>query len=449
MPTAAAETPVDTAAADPPFGVNMSFYSANDTLVNSAATQKLLRDKGIPLVRVPLRGTFDGNPTPIGDDLLLKVMRAAKNTGATPVLILRGPAAGDDAFVLRENLRRIDLATQVFGDARVYLEFGNESDLAGIDADEYARTWNAVVPELRERAPEEYRFVGPVNFEADADYVGTFVRLAEDNPPAYLSWHEYVCDKANESWDACLADIPKWATHVQNIENEVQEAIGRTLPFFISEWNVDPNFPSPAYSDAPKIKEWTTRAIAQLRNLGPLFAGAMSYTATDHGDFALLKGETTLTHQGEAFFAALGGGTPPPIDVRFDFEDGTTQGWSELYGDANPRNTTDIAQHGTHALLLDADPNGHAAVGTTRGLTGLRSGTSVTYQVWADHDLTVRPFVRDPQSRPVFPAGAEHRLPARQWVTVTWQVPAVSAVGAIGLEVAPGAGTIALDALTW
>jgi hypothetical protein len=232
-------------AADPAFGVNMSFYSADDTLVNSEASQQLLRDKGIPLIRVPLRGTFDGNPTLIGDDLLLKVMRAARNTGATPVLILRGPSAGDDAFVLRENLRRIGLAKQVFGHDRVYLEFGNESDLAGIDAEQYARTWNAVVPALREQAPAEYKFVGPVNFEADPQYVGTFVELAVDKPD-YLSWHEYVCDKANETWDACLADIPKWATHVQNIENAVQDAIGRTLPFFISEWNVDPgHHPTP------------------------------------------------------------------------------------------------------------------------------------------------------------------------------------------------------------
>jgi hypothetical protein len=61
----------------------------------------------------------------------------------------------------------------------------------------------------------------------------------------------------------------------------------------------------------------------------------------------------------------------------------------------------------------------------------------------------VRPFVRDAQYRPVFPTSAEHRLPARQWVTVTWQVPSLPTVGAIGLEVAPGAGTVALDAVTW
>ncbi|CAM3578189.1 hypothetical protein KIPE111705_15175 [Kibdelosporangium persicum] len=447
VPTASA-VPAVTTTAEPAFGVNMSFYSADDTLVNRETTQKLLRDKGVPLIRVPLRGNFDGNPAPIGDDLLVKVMRAAHNTGATPMLILRGPAAGDDAFVLRENLRRIALAKQVFGEGRVYLEFGNESDLAGIDAKEYARTWNAVVPELRRQAPAEYKFVGPVNFQANADYVADFVGLAVDKPD-YLSWHEYVCDKANETWEACLADIPKWATHVTDIENKVKDKIGRTLPFFVSEWNVDPRFPSPAYGDAPNIKQWTSKAIAQLRGLGPLFAGAMIYTATDHGDFALIKGETALTHQGEAFFAAIGGGTPP-VGPRFDFEDGTTQGWSRFYGDPRPRITSEIAQHGSRALMLDATADGHAAVGTTSGLTGLRTGTTVTYQVWADRDgITVRPFVRDAQHRPVFPTGAEHRLPARQWVTVTWQVPSVPAVGAIGLEVAPGTGTVALDALTW
>ncbi|GAB3431317.1 hypothetical protein [Actinophytocola sediminis] len=435
--------------ADAAFGVNMSFYSAEDTLVTSEATQKLLRDKGVPLIRVPLRGNFDGDQEPIGDDLLLTVMRAAQATGATPVLILRGPAAGDEAFVLRENLRRIDLAKQVYGDSRVYLEFGNESDLAGVDADKYARIWNAVVPALRERAPAEYKFVGPVNSDADADYVGEFVAEAVDKPD-YLSWHEYVCDKANETWDECLADIPTWARHVQEIEDRVRDELGRTLPFFISEWNVDPRYPSPAYGDEPNIKEWTTRAVAALRDLGPLFAGAMIYTATDHGDFALIKGETTLTHQGEAFFDAIGDTDPnPPGDeTRFDFEDGT-QGWSDLYGAPNARTTTTVAQHGEQALLLDANVGGHAAVGTSDGLTGLAPGTSVTYQVLAGQDgTTVRPFVRDSQYRPVFP-DAERRLPAGQWVPVTWQVPAVSGIGALGLEVAPGSGTVAIDTITW
>lgn len=131
------------------------------------------------------------------------------------------------------------------------------------------------------------------------------------------------------------------------------------------------------------------------------------------------------------------------------FEDGTTQGWTGLCGNASPRVVTDVAYEGTHALRFDQATGGHSAVETSRQLSAVRPGSTVTYHVRADQDgVTVRPFVRDPRYQATM-AGPPVALPPRQWVTVTWQVPAVSSVALIGLDAGPGSGGGVLDGLSW
>jgi hypothetical protein len=157
--------------------------------------------------------------------------------------------------------------------------------------------------------------------------------------------------------------------------------------------------------------------------------------------------------------SASGSPSPPPSAspssppssgaVTADFEDGTTQGWAGLYGNANPRVVTDVAYEGSHALRFSLATGGHSAVGTSRQIGALRTGTTVIYHVWADQTGTVvRPFVRDARYNAVL-AGDPVTLPAQQWTTVSWQVPTVPDVGLIGLDAAPGTGSVVLDALVW
>src|SRR3954464_14910229 len=58
----------------PLLGVNMSFFGANDAMVTQKGTRDLFRSWGVPLVRVPLRDSFDGGASPIDDDLLVSAM---------------------------------------------------------------------------------------------------------------------------------------------------------------------------------------------------------------------------------------------------------------------------------------------------------------------------------------------------------------------------------------
>jgi hypothetical protein len=141
--------------------------------------------------------------------------------------------------------------------------------------------------------------------------------------------------------------------------------------------------------------------------------------------------------------------SPSPGPSTVDFEDGTTDGWSGFYGNANASVVTGTAYDGTHALRFTLSGGGHAAVGTTRTLTALQPGSTITFHVWANQaGTTVRPFVRDTHYQATM-AGTDTTLPAQQWVTLTWQVPQVTTIGAIGLDATPGTGTVLLDALTW
>ncbi|MCO5967423.1 choice-of-anchor Q domain-containing protein [Actinoallomurus soli] len=314
------------ATADPLFGVNMSFYGPDDAFVTRPQTRELFRSWGVPIVRVPLRDRFEDG-TPVGDDQWLSAMRAVRDIGATPMLIIRGPGHRRTVDDLKQtDLHLLDLIHQVFGDGTAYLEFGSEPDLPGVDvpAADYTVAWNTVVPALKSRYPKaKYRYVGPASWRVDHDYVkylGAFVAGATPEPD-FLSWHEYVCGTTGGSdWkQTCESHLANWQTHVTDVEMTVQGEIGRQLPYFISEWNADSDAKGSVYTEANAgyLASWTTTAIERLRALRPAPSGAMIYTATDHRGFGLVTGADQVTAQGRAFQAAMTGSatvTQPKTD---------------------------------------------------------------------------------------------------------------------------------------
>lgn len=283
------------------FGVNMSLYGNTDQLKDDPATQRLLRSWHVPFVRVPMRPS-------LSDAVLTDALRAVRAVGAIPVVILNGPGqVADDAAVLTRDLHDLDLVEQVFREHPVYLEYGNEDDLDGVTAQRYTASWNAVIGAIKAKAPQRYEFVGPANYQSNPGYVGTFVAGAHPRPD-FVSWHEYVCTAANTS--TCTSHLANWAKHATAVNAAERSAIGGTIPFLITEWNVDPaNSPADEalYADPAFIQPWTAAAIDELRSLIPLgLAGAMIYTASDHDDFALVKPGPTPTPQGETFKRAAG-----------------------------------------------------------------------------------------------------------------------------------------------
>ncbi|MGW1562522.1 hypothetical protein ACWCQ1_39300 [Streptomyces sp. NPDC002144] len=459
--------------AAPVFGVNMSFFDSGDHLATDSATQALFAGWGTPTVRVPLRATYPTTKAALQDADWLTAMKAVQKVGATPVVILRGPGGGrTTADIKATDSHLMDLVHQVFHDSTVYLEFGNEPDYAGVGVADYTAAWNAVIPTLKAQYPNvDYRFVGPVLSRSDgtsADYIATFAASADPEPDA-LSWHEYVCDTTvkpdgsggwnnpGSSGDTCTTHLLNWQKHVTTIENKVTSELGHALDYFISEWNIDASDQGAAYTSthARDLATWTKAAVNELRSLSPAPASAMIYTATDHGNFGLVTGSTTLTAQGTAFHDAMGGGSgggsgggPGGGSVTVGFEDGTSDNWSGFYGGANPVVTADVAYEGSHALRFSLSSSGHSAVGTSSNLGAVRAGSTVTYHVYAAQSATtVTPFVRDKNYTATMAGSVA--LTQGQWTTITWTVPSVSSVGAIGLDASSGTGTVTIDALTW
>ena len=137
--------------------------------------------------------------------------------------------------------------------------------------------------------------------------------------------------------------------------------------------------------------------------------------------------------------------------VRFDFEDGGTDGWGLSWGSTlTVSNEAGTAFTGTHGLALDVSGTGWPAIGVTSGLTTLGAGSIVTYRVWAP------PGVSAGVAPTLFDSGWHASvLPGQQlqpgWNTVTFTVPAsTNGVNELGLQVNDGsgwAGRLVLDAV--
>lgn len=133
------------------------------------------------------------------------------------------------------------------------------------------------------------------------------------------------------------------------------------------------------------------------------------------------------------------------------FEDGT-DGWKPLFGSIRSAQTTQVAYSGAHSLLITARST-YSAVGVETGLADLRPGDKVTFHIYSDgqHGGSVLPFA-ERWNQPEELAD-QVQLPSHPgWFTLTWVVPSVSEVDAIGIQVVhhgSGQFTLALDALTW
>src|SRR5579884_2617022 len=140
-------------------------------------------------------------------------------------------------------------------------------------------------------------------------------------------------------------------------------------------------------------------------------------------------------------------------DVRFDFEDDTTQGWGVSWGPTLAvSNELGTAYTGTHGLALDVSGTGWPAAGVTAGLAGLGPGALITYRVWAP------PGVSAGVSPTLFDSGWHASVLANQtlspgWNTITFTIPTtLTGVNELGLQVNDGsgwAGRLVLDDVAW
>jgi hypothetical protein len=141
------------------------------------------------------------------------------------------------------------------------------------------------------------------------------------------------------------------------------------------------------------------------------------------------------------------------LGVRYDFENGTTQGWATGWGPVSVANTTSQAYAGTRGLAMTLGPTGAdwPAVQVSSPV-GLASGKLVTYWVYQPSGSTlasVSPYVADLNWADAF---APSKTLAAGWNKVTWTVPTVNGIKAIGLMFNDDSGwngTLVLDSVSW
>jgi endoglucanase len=162
----------------------------------------------------------------------------------------------------------------------------------------------------------------------------------------------------------------------------------------------------------------------------------------------------TPTPYGAAYKSYLSGsgGKPAPA-ARFDFEDGTTQGWAVSWGSTLAvSNETGIAYSGSHGLALDVTGTGYPATGVRSGLSAVGPGSIVTYHVWAPSGVSagVSPMLLD--SAWNASVLASQQLLAG-WNTITFTIPpTTNGINELGLQVNDStgwAGRLVLDSVAF
>ena len=288
------------------FGTNLSLFDSNDQVLTSAATRNTLRQMHFRIIRMPVRSSLS-NATEI------QAAEAIKSIGAYALVILRGAV---DANVLADDMRLVNDMNTVFGNAVVFYEYGNEEDLLGVNVNRYTDSWNTVVPQLK-RLALNGRFIGPVNYHYDGDYLSAFLQRASPRPDE-VSWHEYSCD---DSWpnDRCISYIDHWSNDISEARKAMMAVTGTTLPIMITEWNYAPNarVGDGKINNSDFMSSWTTRALETLA-ANRVFA-SMQYACTD-SIYAVVRGDGTRTAQGIAMQNLyqrmfLGGQQPTPISI--------------------------------------------------------------------------------------------------------------------------------------
>jgi len=143
--------------------------------------------------------------------------------------------------------------------------------------------------------------------------------------------------------------------------------------------------------------------------------------------------------------------TPQVTRGLISFENGT-DGWSAFWGSISVSRTTQVAYSGSHSLLITTRST-YSAVGVDNGsVAHLRPGDKVTFHIYSyGQNASVEPFVQESDYSEDVAEGVP--VPSqRGWFTLTWVVPSVPSVHAIGMQVTNhGSGplTLAIDAMTW
>jgi len=308
------------------FGTNLFLNDASDQFLTSQATRDTLLAMHVQLIRMPIRST--GGPS----SWEVQAMQDIHDMGVTPMIILKYTQP-DPLGAAQQVLTQ---AVSIFGNETVYAEFGNERDLAGVTAAQYTTAWNTYFPTLHSQFPT-VKFGGPVNYQTNPSYISYFVHNALPKPD-FISWHEYTCS-SSDSAATCITNISNWAAHITNTKAAIEGNGDAVPPIFISEWNYDPNPPSPDSRVTPAFQQqFVQTALQELYNDGVF--GAAQYLAANGNQYYNLVDATgnptpAGTTFGQMFSQLFPSPTPSPLAANASTSS-TTASSSVSGAGANP-----------------------------------------------------------------------------------------------------------------
>ena len=452
------------------FGTNLGLYNSSDQVLNSAPTRAALQSIPTTIIRMPIRGNQAGS-------LETTAAQTIKSMNATPLIIMHGAT---DATAKADDAQIVNTMKGIFGSSTVYYEFGNEEDLAGVGASQYVSAWNSVIPSLKS-LESAAKFIGPVNYQYDHNYLQTFLQQANPRPDD-VSWHMYTCGPSDSN-STCLNNLNNWSTYINDAKSLMQSTLGTVLPIMITEWNFDPQSNDARADNAQVnsfVSQWTANALQQLISNG-VFA-SMQYAATDSGTEHLVNTNNVLTAQGLQMQATYkqtfnGGGTPTPTPTLsptgtststptpsptgtpsptsgFGFEDGTAQGWG-TNGNITADNSIDYAYAGTHSLEVKFSSTSssnypYTSVAGSSLTSAPQAGQTLTAHVYipssASLSLSGWLFVQDSGYK--WYNASRVTLTKGTWNTLTFTVPA-NAIQ-IGIQFnGTGSGSAYVDEVRW
>jgi hypothetical protein len=433
------------------FGTGLELTSTTDPFITDDNVGNLMQQAHITIIRMPTRIGANTNPQ-IPIETEMEAARKIRTLGAVPLVNLRGPA---DPNVLSDDLLMVNGLNEIFGHRPVFYELGNESDLSGFDKVAYTSKWNTVIPAL-EQAALNGKFIGPVNFQYNDDYLRYFLQNANPHPDA-VSWHEYTCDTSGvftnppDPTSTCIAKLDRWNIHFNDAHIAMHDVLGGTteVPIIISEYNYDPHIPA-FNNDSQFITEWTSKAIeilAKNRIFAALQHSVLSLTPLiSNGQLSIQA--TVLKSEYEKLLKRGGG---------FSFEDGATDGWQAESAQDTVQNSTTVARDGIHSLQVDlTDPGTKPAISVSgSAITNLNAFPHLTAQVYGPASgtatVTAQLFVQDCFGRLLYSQPVT--LTAASWNLLRFTVPPTPAqVRKLGIQFTSTdatASTVYVDAISW
>jgi hypothetical protein len=433
------------------FGTGLELTSTTDPFITDDNVGNLMQQMHITIIRMPTRIGANTNPQ-IPIETEMAAARKIRDLGAVPLVNLRGPA---DPNVLSDDLLMVNGLNEIFGHRPVFYELGNESDLGGFDKVAYTSKWNVVIPALKQAALNG-KFIGPVNFQYNDDYLRYFLQNANPRPDA-VSWHEYTCDTSGvftnppDSGSTCIAKLDRWNVHFNDAHIAMHDVLGGTteVPIIISEYNYDPHIPA-LNNDSQFITEWTSKAIEILAKnhiFAALQHSVLSLTPLiSNGQLSIQA--TVLKSEYEKLLRRGGG---------FSFEDGTTDGWQAESSQATVQNSTTIARDGIHSLQVNlTDPSAKPAISVSgSAIANLNVFPHLTAQVYGPAagtaTVTARLFVQDCFGRLLYSQPVT--LTTASWNLLRFNLPPTPAQARkLGIQFTSTdttVSTVYVDAISW